>query len=48
MQRDGGTQEKQLTLSGECKPGCPDTTFKLYHDGKVAVNQKNGAKGGGE
>lgn len=35
---------RRLTPSGGCQRGCPDAVFKLYHDGEVAVNQKNAAK----
>lgn len=26
--------------------GCPDTIFKLYHDGEISINQKNGSEEG--
>lgn len=35
---------KRLTPSDGCQLGCPDTVFKLHHDGEVAVNKENGAK----
>lgn len=38
------TSETRLTPSDGCQLGCPDTVFKLHHDGEVAVNKENGAK----